>query len=344
MNKHCDLIVLGAGPAGCAAAIRARQAGLDVCMFDLSAAPKVSPGETLHPGIESILSQLGVLEEILRTGFHRHLGVWIEHGGNRHFLPYGEDEDGPWRGFQVDRRIFQQILQRAAINAGAMLIRGKSPDNVLVAGNRVTGVTIDGCQFRAHWTVDGTGRSAWLARMLGLQANVCSPPLGARFGWRNGKPPDLDDQPSFVFREDGWNWRAPLGDDRTAWVDLRIGDPAGAIPAGVDLTWQFRPACAGPGFFLIGDAAATLDPSSSHGVLRALMSGIMCGHLVAGHRYMGVAEKRIVESYRAWLCTQFEYEEMRLRLHYAASPAGRHFIVRPWAEHIVNPLSILLHR
>ena len=324
--KEADVIVLGAGPAGCAAAIRARQAGARVLMFDVNSRPKVSPGETLHPGIEPLLKQLGVLDQVLRAGFQRHRGIWLEDGGPRHFLPYGEDTDGRWLGFQADRRTFHRILQQAAVAAQAKLIRDSCPEAVLVDGNRVTGVAINGNHFRAAWTVDATGRSAWLARKLELPVRVCSPPLGARFGWRNEEPADVDGQPSFAFRDDGWDWQAPLGDNRTAWVELRIGESGGRRPAGLDLTWQFRPECAGPGFFLLGDAGATLDPSASHGVLRALMSGILFGHLVEGCRGKGVAETLVLEAYRAWLCAQFEHDERRLRQHYADSPAGRRFV------------------
>ena len=324
--NEADIIVLGAGPAGCAASIRARQAGLRVVMFDANAQPKVSPGETLHPGLEPLLKQLGVLDQVLRAGFRRHRGVWLERGGPRHFLPYGEDTDGPWLGFQADRRTFHRILQQAAVDAQATLIRNTRPEAVLVEGKRVTGVVANGNLFRARWTVDATGRSAWLARKLELPVKVCSPPLGARFGWCNEEPADLEGQPSFAFRDDGWDWQAPLGDKRTAWVKLRIGESGSRPPAGIDLTWQFRPKSAGPGFFLLGDAAATLDPSASHGVLRGLMSGILFGHLVAGCRCTGVAEAFVLEAYRAWLCAQFEHDERRLRQHYADSPAGRRFV------------------
>ncbi len=327
MNE-ADIIVLGAGPAGCAASIRARQAGLRVVMFDADSLPKASPGETLHPGVEPLLKELGVLDQVLRAGFRRHRGVWLERGGPRLFLAYGEDPEGPWLGFQADRRTLNRILQQAAVDAQATLIRNARPEAVLVEGNRVTGVVVNGKQFRADWTVDATGRCAWLARKLELPVDTYSPPLGVRFGWRNEEPADLDGQPSFAFRDDGWDWRAPLGDNRTAWVELRIGESGGRPPGGVDLTWQLRPECAGPGFFLLGDAAATFDPSSSHGVLRALMSGILFGHLVDGWHRTGAAEALIIEAYRAWLCAQFEHDERRLRQHYADSPAGRRFVTR----------------
>jgi len=320
MNRNADVIILGAGPAGCAASIRARQAGLRVVMFDANLLPKTAPGETLHPGVEPLLKQLGVLDHVLQAGFHRHRGVWVKRGHLRQFLPYGEDTQGPWSGFQADRQTLHRILQQAAVDAQTILIRNTRPQAVLMEGNRVTGVVVNGTPFRAAWTIDATGRCAWLARQLNIPMQTRSPPLGARFGWHNEEPADLAGQPSFVFRDDGWDWQAPLGSHRTAWVELRIGESDGRPPAGVDLTWQLRPECAGPGFFLLGDAAATLDPSSSHGVLRALMSGILCGHLVEGWHRTGVTEASIIKAYRAWLRAQFEHDEQRLRRHYADSP------------------------
>jgi flavin-dependent dehydrogenase len=61
------------------------------------------------------------------------------------------------------------------------------------------------------------------------------------------------------------------------------GHPAvgtGARRRGADVTWRIISPAAGPGFFLVGDAVAVLDPASSHGVLKALMTGMMAAHLI----------------------------------------------------------------
>lgn len=42
-------------------------------------------------------------------------------------------------------------------------------------------------------------------------------------------------------------------------------------------------AVAGPGWFLAGDAAAVLDPASSHGVLRAVLTGFRAGQVAMDH-------------------------------------------------------------
>ena len=71
-----DVLVLGAGPAGCAAAISARLAGMSVTLLDKRCASHRIPGETLHPGVESLFNSLGVIDEVLAQGFHRHSGIW----------------------------------------------------------------------------------------------------------------------------------------------------------------------------------------------------------------------------------------------------------------------------
>lgn len=48
-----------------------------------------------------------------------------------------------------------------------------------------------------------------------------------------------------------------------------------------DLTWRMAAHTAHPAWFIVGDAACLLHPLASKGVLRAMMSGIAAGHLIA---------------------------------------------------------------
>jgi len=327
--NEIDVIIIGAGPAGCAAAIRARRAKLNVAIFEASPFPKKSPGETLHPGIESLFKQLGIIEQIHAAGFTRHSGIWLENNrGQRQFIPYGEDNNGPWLGYQAQRKILQQILQQAVIKSKADLIIDAHPEQALIKKNRVVGIIADGQVFRSKWTLDATGRRAWLAKKLGLSEVLHSPPLRVKFGWSKEILPELDNQPIFTFNHNGWRWKAPIGGDQIAWTELSIG----ASPTlqnqsqGVNVTWGIRPHSAGPGFFLLGDAAAILDPSSSHGVLRAVMSGIMAGHLMAGCYSGNVSERTAMEVYRTWQRELFEQDVIQLRRKYTESVAVAEFM------------------
>jgi 2-polyprenyl-6-methoxyphenol hydroxylase-like FAD-dependent oxidoreductase len=126
-----DLLILGAGPAGCAAAIEARRSGLAVLIIAPAGRRRPTPGETLHPGIEPILARLGLRATVLAENFHRHLGIWIEWDEARSFEAYGEDERGPWRGFQADRGKLNDILLNAAL-LGVELINSVMPEAIIV--------------------------------------------------------------------------------------------------------------------------------------------------------------------------------------------------------------------
>jgi flavin-dependent dehydrogenase len=60
-----------------------------------------------------------------------------------------------------------------------------------------------------------------------------------------------------------------------------------------------------PGWFMVGDSAATLDPTSSHGVLKALMSGMMAGHLIAGVLDGMAPAEEAAMAYHAWMPAGF---------------------------------------
>src|ERR1700736_446450 len=61
MNRSTDVFVIGGGPAGLAAAIAARQRGLQVTLADGSKPPIDKPcGEGLMPDGQEALAQLGI--------------------------------------------------------------------------------------------------------------------------------------------------------------------------------------------------------------------------------------------------------------------------------------------
>jgi len=321
--EKTDVLIIGAGPSGCAAALRACQAGLSVVMLEANRRIKQAPGETLHPGVEPLLQQIGVLEKVLNAGFIRHDGVWVQSCDRQHFSSYGGDFTGKWRGFQVDRQVFHGILLQAAIDAGVTVIRPCRPENVFFENGRLAGVIVNGTPLRAEWTVDSTGRTAWLAKMLALAEHTYSPPLYARFGWRDETAREDDAGPRFRFRTDGWDWMARVNSHRVAWVELRIRQAH--EKTGMDLTWRVRPQCAGPGYCLLGDAAAALDPALSHGVIRALMSGILFGYLVDCRYRTGMPERDVITAYCDWIHSQFEFDQRHLRKLYIESIAGPAF-------------------
>ncbi|MFF8835785.1 NAD(P)/FAD-dependent oxidoreductase [Streptomyces sp. NPDC015130] len=80
---------------------------------------------------------------------------------------------------------------------------------------------------------------------------------------------------------------------------------AGLTPEGpaqaADVTWRLCGAAAGPGWFVVGDAGVLLDPASSHGVLRALLSGSTAGGLAVAVANGALDAHRAAATYQRWL-------------------------------------------
>jgi flavin-dependent dehydrogenase len=310
MPKRISVAVLGGGPAGSAAAIRCAQAGFDVTLIEAEPFPRYRPGETLHPGVEPLFEQLGVAERVSDAGFLRTPGIRVD----THFEAYGADETGPWLGFQATRSVLDSILLERAAECGARVLQPARARELIVRDGRVGGVVTESGEARADYTLDATGHTRWLARRLGLRDRVYSPRYLAQFGYATGTSQEI---PSLRRTEDGWLWLAQVGPRLFHWTRLltterfdrtwRPPEFASLRPVGEsqarDVTWTRAERLAGPGWFLLGDAAVTLDPASSHGVLRALMSGIMAAHCIPNASGL----------YEGWLLEWFHHDVSKLR-------------------------------
>lgn len=327
-------MVAGGGPAGAAAAIACALGGARVVLCEREAAGGERPGETLHPGIAPLLAQLGVGDGLPRVTGARHAGIWVEWGGPRRFEAFGGDESGPWRGYQVRRADFDALLLERARSLGVEVRRGCAAGAVLPDG-RVE--TTDGI-VAARVRVDATGRARWLGRALAIPAPARSPRLVARYGYVQGECPPRDDAPALVADRDGWTWTARVEPRLYQWTRVRFDGRATAadwlpdelaglarrgVARGADVTWRIAERVADDDWFMVGDAAAILDPTSSRGVLRALVSGTTAGHLVAAVVQRRAPAGEAAAAYRQWLAGWFAADAARLAEFYRlARPAA----------------------
>ena len=86
------------------------------------------------------------------------------------------------------------------------------------------------------------------------------------------------------------------------------------------MTWRIVSQPAGPGYVCVGDAAAVLDPASSHGVLKGLMSGMMAVHVIAQAESGTASMTAATEAYSAWLREWFQADARALRRMYQDLP------------------------
>src|SRR5260370_26569978 len=102
-EARCEVLVLGGGPAGSAAAITAAALGLPVTLIERDGFPRHAPGESLHPGVQPLLRQLGIEREILDAGFILFPGHVVRWGDAERLLPFGVDAEVAWLGIQAGR-------------------------------------------------------------------------------------------------------------------------------------------------------------------------------------------------------------------------------------------------
>lgn len=332
--KEVEVVVLGAGPAGSAAAITATSVGLSVIVLERERFPRPAPGESLHPGVQPLLRKLGVEEQVLAQGFLRHPGLLLRWGGPERFEPFGADADGPWLGFQAWRPTFDQVLLDRALALGATILQPCQVRGPVEAGNLTGGLDTDIGTVRGQVVVDATGRWRAVSRWLGLSWTRRGPTRRVWYGYATGeKPTGREEIPALTADRTGWTWVARVRPRTYQWTRLNFDDsrpPDGWLPeelsgltpdgpvCGADATWQVADEPAGRGYYLAGDAAAVLDPASSHGVLKALMSGMYAGHLIAQHRLGRIGAEAAAGLYRSWLREWFDRDADRLEGFYAA--------------------------
>jgi flavin-dependent dehydrogenase len=306
-----DVVVIGGGPAGAAAALALADRGRSVAMIHRHRRQEPRVGETAPPAIMRQLVRLGLWKAFVADGHAQAPGTVVSWGGS---TPYERDfifdPYGP--GWHLDRARFEAMLVGAAVTAGVDRYESGTIDRrcgdtggwvVRLRGSRTV---------TAAWAVDASGRTALLARWLGIGRDRCDRLVGlARF---YEALPTADPRTFIEACEAGWWYAAALPGGRAVavlftdadlvrrgrqrreryWNELLartdlVGDHlcagTGASPlctaaacSGVLST------CAGAGWLAIGDASQSWDPLSGQGITRALTSAVQAADAITGPR------------------------------------------------------------
>ncbi|AXK87607.1 geranylgeranyl reductase family protein [Nocardia farcinica] len=315
LPDRVEVLVVGAGPAGSAAAAWAARAGRDVLLTDAAVFPRDKTcGDGLTPRATKELELLG-LGGWLRAHTVNH-GLRMTGFGREALLPW-PGGSFPSYGSAVARTELDDKLRETAVKSGATMVDGTKALEVVRAGERVSGVTFEtatgprtvGCDV----LVVADGVRSPIGKQLGrVWHRRFAYGTAARAYIRSGRSDDQWITSHLELRDadgalvPGYGWVFPLGNGE---VNIGVGSLATERrPSHVALKsllrhytsqryaeWQFEGEpravasallpmggavsnVAGRNWVLVGDAAGCVNPLNGEGI----DYGLEGGHMLAG--------------------------------------------------------------
>ena len=296
----CDVLVVGAGPAGSAAAAALATAGRRVVLIEAAAHPRPKAcAEYASPRIAEELRRLDLPDDRWMPDALPLRGMRVIRGADAVDIAY-EDGSGSRHAWGLERTRFDAALAALVGDRGARLeertrftgaVRQGAGWHVSLSGPGGAG------EVRARWLVGADGARSRVARQLGVERSVRAPRRVGLVAHYEGVI-GLDNHGEMHVGRSHYVGLAPLPGGRlnvgmalpagprggaetrfaSAIEDLpevarrlsgsrRLSPIRGASPIGHRVS-----RVAGPGWMLIGDAAGFIDPFTGEGIFRALRS------------------------------------------------------------------------
>lgn len=325
--KTVDVLVIGAGPSGCAAGVVAARAGLDVRVIDRATFPRPKVcGDALSNKAIAIIGSLGA-GDALRAAPHADvLGALA-------LLPDGGSiprDYGDARGMIVGRLDLDALLVRALVASGAEVTEGSAADDLVVEGGAVVGARVGGEVVRARAVLAADGPGSVATRALGVEKprgrglaisatayfegvtgalregwseHWFDPGLPYGYGWIFPAVEGVSNVGVYL-RRDGYDARKlSLSTLFDAFIGQHRERFEGARRVGSVRTWQLPLSDVGvrvgmPGLLTTGDAGRHVDPLTGEGIWQALRTGEVAGEVCAEALKSGALDDEAVRRYR----------------------------------------------
>jgi flavin-dependent dehydrogenase len=170
-----EVIVVGGGPGGAAAAWTLARGGRDVLVLDRAGFPRAKPcAEYVSPEAGRILEAMGVMDDVVHAGASRLEGMMVRApDGTQLVGEFGRARElvgNRTNGIALRRERLDPILLGAARNAGARIEeRAHVVDVFRGTSGRVSGVVMQNGEVRrARFVVGADGLRSVVARRIGV--------------------------------------------------------------------------------------------------------------------------------------------------------------------------------
>ena len=315
-----DVLVIGAGPAGSAAAAWSSRAGLDVVLADSETFPRDKPcGDGLTPRAIAELDALGLSPWL--KGRSINWGLRAAGFGQELYLPW-PGGSLPSHGSAAPRTLLDGQIRQVALDAGATPVEGHRAVDVTFENGHVRSVLFkvsDGSthEIRCRRLIVADGAKSQLGRKLGREWHRGTVYGVAARGYITSERSDdpwISSHLELRGTKDeilsGYGWIFPLGDGS---VNIGVGTLAtDKRPADINLrqlishytdqqreTWKLSgeirdpwsallpmggavSGVAGPNWVLVGDAAGCVNPLNGEGIDYGLETGHLAAQLFEG--------------------------------------------------------------
>jgi flavin-dependent dehydrogenase len=319
MRNHYDIIIAGGGPAGSTTALLLARAGFSVCVLEKDVHPRFHIGESILPRNTLLLRQLGLEDAVKSLPHVPKFGA--EFGmGNDFTTRKFQFTDGLLPGFPVfniERSHFDKLLLDKAREAGAEVYEGLPVERILRLEDGAVRIATAKGDVEGRVLIDASGHGTIVGRHLNIRQSFADPELQKVAYFQHfdhvERPAGIESgHPCIIMCEEGWFWLIGLSETKTSvgfvtrpsfvktlsipprkllgWAVQRcpvvrhrmrnaVGDPSNVVLS--DFSYRCQP-YAGPGYFMVGDAACFLDPIFSTGVTLAMVSAQHTAETVGG--------------------------------------------------------------